>query len=161
MAKCITSIYTNAQTLRERNNGPFSSGGQKWALTGVIHGNMHVIVLSYTFTEKHVCFDVISLFSAHFWPHWKRIHYCLIICFLVMRLTLVRSSTWHIAVPVNCMFRLIMQLLRSDLFPRPLLWRKTLVRQCLQLWNVVWTREMSLHFSLLVMEQQWVSRLIT
>ncbi len=28
----------------------------------------------YTFTEKHVCFHVISLFSAHFWPHWKRVH---------------------------------------------------------------------------------------
>ncbi len=28
----------------------------------------------YTFTEKHVCFHVTSLFSAHFWPHWKRVH---------------------------------------------------------------------------------------
>ncbi len=28
----------------------------------------------YTFTGKHVCFHVISLFSAHFWPHWKRVH---------------------------------------------------------------------------------------
>ncbi len=55
-------------------NGPFSSGGQKWALTGVIHGNMHVIVLSCThLQEKHACFHVISLFSAHFWPHWKRV----------------------------------------------------------------------------------------
>ncbi len=27
----------------------------------------------YTFTEKHVCFHVISLFSAHFCPHWKRV----------------------------------------------------------------------------------------
>ncbi len=33
----------------EFTNGPFSSGGQKWALTGVIHGNMHVIVLSCTY----------------------------------------------------------------------------------------------------------------
>ncbi len=35
-------------------NGPFSSGGQKWALTGVIHGNMHVIVLSYTHLQENM-----------------------------------------------------------------------------------------------------------
>ncbi len=29
----------------------------------------------YTFTEEHVCFHVISLFSAHFWPHWKSVHW--------------------------------------------------------------------------------------
>ncbi len=60
-------MYAHVQTSR-RLNGPFTSGGQKWALTGVIHGNMHVIVLgfTYTFTEKHVCFHVISLFRAHF-----------------------------------------------------------------------------------------------
>ncbi len=51
------------------------SEDQKWALSGVIHGNIHVIVLSCTFTEKRVCFHVISLFSAHFWSHWKRVHY--------------------------------------------------------------------------------------
>ncbi len=28
----------------------------------------------YTFTEKHACFHVISLFSAQCWPHWKRVH---------------------------------------------------------------------------------------
>ncbi len=35
-------------------NGPFSSGGQKWALTGVIHGNMHVIVFSCTHLQKNM-----------------------------------------------------------------------------------------------------------
>ncbi len=38
----------------DRLNGPFSSGGQKWALTGVIHGNMHVIVLSCTHLQKNM-----------------------------------------------------------------------------------------------------------
>ncbi len=35
-------------------NGPFSRGGQMWALTGVIHGNMHVIVLSWTHLQKNM-----------------------------------------------------------------------------------------------------------
>ncbi len=35
-------------------NWPFSSGGQKWALTGVIHRNMHVIVLSCTRLQKNM-----------------------------------------------------------------------------------------------------------
>ncbi len=42
---------TNVETW---HNGPFSSGGQKWALTGVIHGNMHVIVLSCTHLQKNM-----------------------------------------------------------------------------------------------------------
>ncbi len=40
--------------IRVTYNGPFSSGGQKWALTGVIHGNMHVIVLSCTHLQKNM-----------------------------------------------------------------------------------------------------------
>ncbi len=44
------------------SNGPFSSGGQTSALTGVIHGNRHVIVLSCTHLQKNVCLHVISLF---------------------------------------------------------------------------------------------------
>ncbi len=55
------------------NNGPFSSGGQKWALANWSNTWKHACYCAfmYTFTEKHVCFHVISLFSAHFWPHWK------------------------------------------------------------------------------------------
>ncbi len=63
-------------------NGPFSSGGQKWALTGVVHGNTHVIVLScthYMETYMFLCkcvhestvtcmFPCITPVSAHFWP---------------------------------------------------------------------------------------------
>ncbi len=59
-----------------------SGGGQKWALTGVIHGNMHVIVLScahYVETYMFFCkcvhestvtctFPCITPVSAHFWP---------------------------------------------------------------------------------------------
>ncbi len=60
----------------ERGNTSMDHFPLGWALTGVIrttvHGKMHVIVLSCT--EKHVCFHVISLFSAHFWPHWKSVH---------------------------------------------------------------------------------------
>ncbi len=28
----------------------------------------------YTCTEMHACFHVNSLFTAHVWPHWKRVH---------------------------------------------------------------------------------------
>ncbi len=76
------ATWATLSILNNWNNGPFSSGGQKWALTGVIRGNMHVIVLScthYMETYKFFCkcvhestiscmFPCISPVSAHFWP---------------------------------------------------------------------------------------------
>ncbi len=69
----LTNVYVlNDHILCCRYDGPCSSGGQKWALTGVLHANMCAFM--YTFTEKHACFLVLLQLVLTFDPHWKRVH---------------------------------------------------------------------------------------
>ncbi len=76
---CVTGITRRAERISKTENLTVLPQWTlfQWGLTNWSNTWKHACYCAfmYTFTEKHVCFHAISLFSAHFWPHWKRVHY--------------------------------------------------------------------------------------